>query len=633
MEPTQQLPLSPGGPTFDDFDHHTIFEKLINVERTHQLIHEATGRENERISDGDLSTTGPHADVEPARAQTHGLIATDESSKLTAGLSKLEEVRLALRRAFNARARPLIRNLNIMDLPDELLRQIFVLVRSTPRVDDRYYYHWDPFYSEYEKYSSDFKSIENARLSCRRFCNTSSHLLLTRIDVHLNLSSLAHLDEVSRHPIISKGIRSLRVIASYHGSQMVHDISLFASKCIPLFRSRQSPWEPGTEARFDSEEQLKKLMNKARDFVPAWTSFVNTHQEPNDAKGRHAMEALRQGHARYRQLHREQELLVEDGALSQTISAAAARMPKMDRLLITDHHYMKPPLRKKKQDSAWKEKLETPGLWIAEEMAVPAVWQDELLGNSHPPTSLLYELPLAFYRAGTSLTHVNIRISPPLSFCLDLDKEQSSELKLAMENLKYFSFTCHYQHSRYKMPRRDPQDTKNLMDYLAIFLDSQKVERLNCGLSVAVVRKDLDDVEVIGSTFSRLRWSSPRLRCLSLSGLHIHLHELLKVIDRLEPKVTLRLNEIDLLSGTWTEALDAIRMKCAGSLDSQISRISSEDIMVLAREVWTDEEWEDMIEPPYDDDDIDQMNEVTRYITGLRPDNPLRPRGKKDTTE
>ncbi|ROW13108.1 hypothetical protein VPNG_06019 [Cytospora leucostoma] len=624
MEPTQELPLSSGGTALDDFDHHTIFEQLINVEKTHQLIHEATGREIQRAPDGDLSTTGPRADVEPARAQPHGPIATDQFSKLTTGLSKLEEVRLALRKAFSARARPLIRNLNIMDLPDELLRQIFALVRSTPTVDNRYYYHWDSFYSDYEKHSSDFKSIENARLSCRRFCDTSSHLLLNRIDVHLNLSSLAHLDEVSRHPTISKGIRSLRVIAKYYGSAIADDISLFASKCIPLFRSRQSIWYPRVD--FDSKEQAVQLMDKARDFAAAWASFVDTHQEPTDEKGRLAMEALRQGHARYRQLHREQEHLVEDGALFQAISAAAARMPKMDRLLITDDDYMYPPLRKREQIHAWKEMLDTPGLWVTEETVVPAIWQDEQLGNGHPPTSLLYELPFAFHRAGTSLTHFKIKLSPPLRFHLDLDKEQNSELKSAMGNLRDFSLMCYHT-----CPRRDLQDTTNAMDFLAICMDSQKAERLHCSFSG--IGKDRDDWEVIVSTLSRLRWSSPGLRYLSLCELDIHLHELLKVIDRLKPKITLHLYRIDLLSGTWTEALDAIRLKCAGNLDSRISRISGVDIRFLAREVWTYEEWEDMIDLPYDDYDIDQANEVTRYITGLRPDNPLRAGGSKVTTE
>lgn len=624
MEPTQQLPSSSGGPAADDFDHHAIFEQLINVEKTHQLIHEANGRDTPRISDGNLSMTGPNADLEPARTQTHDPIATDQSSKLMTGLSKLEEVRLALRRAFNARARPLIRNLNIMGLPDELLMQIFVLVRSTPMVDKRYYHHWDSFYSEYEKNSSDYESIANARLSCRRFCNTSSHLLLTRIDVHLNLSSLAHLDEISRHPTISKGIRSLRVIAKYYGAAVADDISLFASKCIPRFRSRQSIWYPRVD--FDSKEQAIQFMDNARDFVQAWTSFVDTRQEPSDEKGRLAMEALRQGHARYRQSHREQEHLVEDGALFQAISAAATRMPRMDRLLISDGQYLKPLLREKEQTYAWKEMLETPGIWVTEEMAVPDMWQDDLLGNGHPPTSLLYELPLAFQRAGTSLTHLVIKISPPSSFRLDLDKEQISELKSAMGNLKNFNFSCHHPHTTHRMPRRDPQDTTNVMDYLAIFLDSQKAEELHCGF--AGIGNGRDDGDVIESTLSRLRWSSPGLRYLSLYELPIHLHELLRVIDRLRPKISLMLYRVDLLSGTWTEALDAIRLKCAGSLRSQISQVWGEDIRVL-----TEEEWDDMVELPYNGDDIDQMNEVTRYITGLRPDNPLRSRGCKDTTE
>lgn len=84
------------------------------------------------------------------------------------------------------------RLLHILDLPNEILGEICAHVRGAPS---------EPLELGYINYlDGGQEAIKSTRLVCRKFCEASSHLLLTIISVSMTLSSLAHLDKVSRHP-------------------------------------------------------------------------------------------------------------------------------------------------------------------------------------------------------------------------------------------------------------------------------------------------------------------------------------------------------------------------------------------------------------------------------------------------
>lgn len=61
------------------------------------------------------------------------------------------------------------------------------------------------------EHAADSADIKNIRLTCGRFCSTSSHFLLDCLDVRLTTASIARAKEISCHPTISKGIRILHI--------------------------------------------------------------------------------------------------------------------------------------------------------------------------------------------------------------------------------------------------------------------------------------------------------------------------------------------------------------------------------------------------------------------------------------
>lgn len=56
----------------------------------------------------------------------------------------------------------------------------------------------------------DVEQVTKLRLTCRRFCENSSHLLMYFVKVAMTPLSIAHLTDVSRNQI-SKGIRCVKI--------------------------------------------------------------------------------------------------------------------------------------------------------------------------------------------------------------------------------------------------------------------------------------------------------------------------------------------------------------------------------------------------------------------------------------
>ncbi|EMR72859.1 hypothetical protein UCREL1_83 [Eutypa lata UCREL1] len=105
-----------------------------------------------------------------------------------------------------------LRPLNIMDMPDEILMIIFGHAEGWIEAAD------DPW--DRRKGVDD---IRNIRLTSRRFHNCSSHLLLYNVCVELTEESLSRFEEISRHPLISNGIRGVHVALDFYDSVLASD--------------------------------------------------------------------------------------------------------------------------------------------------------------------------------------------------------------------------------------------------------------------------------------------------------------------------------------------------------------------------------------------------------------------------
>lgn len=153
--------------------------------------------------------------TDEARALQQSLTETDTL------LRRFEGYQTAARDRFSLRARSLRKvKKGILDLPNELLQNIFDNLRN----DDIELREFSPDFG----YKVNTMNIQNVRLAHRRFLQTSSHLLIRYLDVSLSTSSLERLEQVMRHPEISKGKRLLRIDMRYYSASMAENFGWFA---------------------------------------------------------------------------------------------------------------------------------------------------------------------------------------------------------------------------------------------------------------------------------------------------------------------------------------------------------------------------------------------------------------------
>jgi hypothetical protein len=76
------------------------------------------------------------------------------------------------------------------------------------------------------------EDIKRLRLSSQRLNETSSHLLINTLYVSPNPKSLERLNQVSRHPAISRGVRRLVASIDVYSPELARDVQSFTAWCI-----------------------------------------------------------------------------------------------------------------------------------------------------------------------------------------------------------------------------------------------------------------------------------------------------------------------------------------------------------------------------------------------------------------
>lgn len=130
------------------------------------------------------------------------------------------------RTAFHAAIRPFARNIHITELPVEVLCIIFAYVEGG--IDYTSLCAFDLLQHNISKLR-DIQSIKNVRLTCKLFSNASARLLVRMLRLDISKESLEHLDRVSHHPTISRGIRVVCVNLHHYSSTLAEHQVEFAT--------------------------------------------------------------------------------------------------------------------------------------------------------------------------------------------------------------------------------------------------------------------------------------------------------------------------------------------------------------------------------------------------------------------
>ena len=534
---------------------------------------------------------------------------------------KVESLHDSMREVANASSRSRIRPLNILDLPDELLRKIFEHFRSQWVSDEDYFFI--PDYS----HCNQLKDIKNIRLTCRRFCNTSSHLLLHHIDVAMSPSSLAHLEEVACHPLLSKGIQAVRVHLNYFSVDIATNILFFGmlamehlEETLDFHRFHQHGLD---ETIFGiPREKLRPAIEKAELISQEWSDFLDVLRDSDGnpdiieeeiAKSKEVA-GLASAHEIYREKYLAQESLLKEDTFVRAVVTAMSKMPTAKRLFVGDsfrdfHNgrfdYVKP----------FVDAVEDIEGLAAAGTIWPQSWdvaRSKQLDDQ--PKEILLQLLLSVFNNGIPINYLCVELSPATDLSIPATKEQLQQLTAGTERLRVFDFRCSAPETdRGPIVDHGPEEIASLGSFISACMGGKALRRLDVDLDLTLDESGPQPPASMGSLLT-LR-QCPDLKTLQLSHYPLHLSELKTFLNGLNAPLHITLDNGLLLSGTWAEVLDLIRGKTSwGSVTeprgAECDDMSEEEILAIFGN-------ERFAAPG-------KESKATRYVIGYTDENPLR---------
>lgn len=346
--------------------------------------------------------------------------------------------------------------LNILSLPDELLVGIFEAVHPG-------------------RPASSSGDIASLRLVSRRFAACSSHLLVPYVRLDgIVPESLARLEEISHHPTISKGVRTVRLVARFYTPTLAADLRQFAWYAVNTvfgralrYREAFDEEENGVDTddpvdvlrMIDRREECAEVLENVKAALRTWSRVPidngvvedlfaaggppsswdvdldksdqeyialrrrrdsGSGERDETEKGRH-MQLLRLAHATYRLRYQKQEMLRRDGAFVRRFAASMARMPRAKSLEIYDFAPDDDDDNITAQDGSdndgepnvFSPYYEYDGLINTDALVRPMSWDeatDRNLGDP-PAAEVLFGLPIAIQRSGAHLDSISVKTS------------------------------------------------------------------------------------------------------------------------------------------------------------------------------------------------------------------------------
>lgn len=464
----------------------------------------------------------------------------------------INQFRDILRDHINIYSRPHLRPLHLFDLPDEILIHICEYVQGR----EEHYLRFIP------EINISVQEVKNMRLTCRRFCNASSHLLISCIYLDFDEASLHYLKEVSSHPVISKGVQYVRINLLYYDSVLEEDIDTFGdyharrlletTECIEDISNHHADFFSGTP-----KEVVDAAIRKGWNIGKAWLDAVGdfSDEEISDEDMGYRRSLLR-AYRKYRRLYSKQEGLLLNRRFSRAVATAMSKMHNATRLDIFNSEYALRPKRRRRPDFITMVNDEES---LISSTLFPITWEKgRRFELGEPPFDLLFEFPQAIKEAGIFLTALDIRV-PPSDFCLlSSSPEDLEDITAATQKLKSFSYDPRVPYCSSLWATDESDEVEALGEFLCAHLSSPYLRDIQ--LSCDFLRADKVSLWFsLGSVLTSHRW--PELESISLTGLAFHLSELEDFITRLDHPIIIWLKRVHLMSGTWARALDVLRGK------------------------------------------------------------------------
>ncbi|GFF70303.1 hypothetical protein IFM60648_03138 [Aspergillus lentulus] len=508
-------------------------------------------------------------------------------------LRDIDTRRIALRAGAMELSRAKIRPITIVDLPADILLQIFGYFQDAriKRQADIYpeIFRWSPLRDREEGIArrTARETIRQTRLVCSLFNDLASPLLCPILRVDLDQESLNGAVELCKCPRIAQGVHVIQVGLQYRPEELVSDCPRFKSYCKQqLYEvAHRCDWLGGYSSDDETDpEDLSEYAEARHNYhkiCDSWDSYFHSDEsDENDdvaeAEADEHMEIFVQGYNEYCKKHEEQLQLITSGSFVTTLASCISQLPKTITLGFTDK--MEPLFD-------WYN----PSILLRDTSLLPAKmsaaleWEkiDNLRHGNYPllerdakltPARILFDLPAAIHKAGIKLRYLYLGPFPwrygfsllcPDTVSNPTDPAAWSDLRAACSSLWTVDFGMNYAKLRVRLEHLRPEERYYVDQYLSTVLCSADLKTVSLDLSsfgLSDGRTTMEGWYDIDPVLSAVNW--PRIEDITISHVSAKQDELERFCTGLGPSTRrLSLSTIHLLDGNWEGILRTLDEK------------------------------------------------------------------------
>jgi len=529
-----------------------------------------------------------------------------------------------------------LRCLNILDLPEDVLHEIFDYFQ--PSAVDII----DLPYTDSSEDAEKFATAQNARLVCRLFHDLASPLLVNALDVHIASESLHRIDMLTRNPKIAAGVRIVQVKVEYRPRELAQSLHLYKMLQWEKLKKMHDSCTYYTEFAFyptDDEQKILDSMTIIDNMRMAW-GIWSGDLDDEDQQTRYN-EFLSQCHEEYRHKQEDQYRLLTDGSFVKVLAASMCRLTSLRALAFADYTHC--PI-----DSVYcKTGAEVSAVFandmemVRKAFVMPQEWRE--VENIDPipellPAKLLWELPIAIHEGGKELREVKVSTLPVKSnFDMLCPYDQKGDqpawgrLWRAFRNVQRVYVAGSGRPSQHPPPEKKAYTDK----YLAALISSPSMEQVHINfsgfkLSVFESRSNLTPGEKLfdlGSVLASVHW--PHIRKLNLYDVSLRQEDLESFFRGMGTKLeSVNMCDVAILDGSWKRPLEVLRetLLSAGGSRGRPVDVVLRSLLGGGLESVAYEDYDDDGEScdPYGEEWFDKSNkeeelldEMAKYIAGV----------------
>ncbi|PGH11248.1 hypothetical protein AJ79_04982 [Helicocarpus griseus UAMH5409] len=409
--------------------------------------------------------------------------------------------------------------------------------------------------------------VQSLRLTSKRLHDASSFFLVDTLTIRITTKSISMLEAVSNHPIISKGIKTIKLCLCFYGDvedgqTKVGLLAVCDRRIFALLLQTARAFN-AVERAPEETEQFQLIQSRVNDIRRGLTSVeLGSLEATTDSESR-AIRVILNSLEVYKSRLVDQQVVVKDGSHIRRIGVALSKLARPSSLEIFGYDRTENDIDSSDCSIAtMTEKLNSDEVCLDIFLdAMTSRGQYLTLDMEGLCAKTFMGIFAQLSRQQICPSHISIDLDAPKYLELFRPSESEHEMiSRVVQRAEDLSFTVRWWSKRdinFGVFKASQEEMQDLASLTSAFFNTETVRFLDLNLYDYSIQVDPPRVGLY-DFFPDCKW--PQLESLSLVSLPFHERELRRLVDRHRDSLRiLDMHGLHIISGTWRNSLDILR--------------------------------------------------------------------------